>query len=81
MFAEWYKRIQEIYHISLVDRLQGANLTALANDHFRKLTEADFLEFAKNQHITHVLTYKNVVLNFPKVVDTEGYVIYEIKWC
>ena len=79
VFVEWYKRIQDVYHISLADRLQGASLTALTNAHFQKLTETDFLEFAKNQHITHVLTYKNVVLNFPKVADTEGYVIYEIS--
>ncbi len=77
-FAEWYDRIQKVYKISLADRQNGANLTVIANEHFQKLTEADFLQFAKNQHVTHVLIYKNVVLNFEKVADTEGYVIYKL---
>lgn len=79
-FEEWYKRIQNVYKISLADRLKGANLTTLANQHFQELKEADFLNFSKNQGVTHVLTYKNMVLNFPKVVENEKYTIYKILY-
>ncbi|MBL7816411.1 MAG: hypothetical protein JNL70_15430 [Saprospiraceae bacterium] len=77
-FQEWYDRIQKVYKISLADRLNGADLTALANQHFQNLKETDFLEFANNQHITHVLTFKNVLLTFPKIAENDKYVIYEI---
>lgn len=79
-FSEWYKRIQNVYKISLADRLKGANLTALANQHFQELKESDFLNFAKNQGVTHVLTYRNVVLNFKKVIENEKYTIYQILY-
>lgn len=79
-FVEWYKRIQDVYKISLADRLKGANLTTLANQHFQDLKESDFLNFAKNQHVTHVLTYRNVVLNFPKIVENEKYVVFKIPY-
>jgi hypothetical protein len=78
-FVEWYDRIQKVYKISLADRQNGVDLTVLGNHHFRQLTEADFLQFAKNQHITHVLIYKNVVLNFEKIAENEQYVIYNLQ--
>jgi hypothetical protein len=86
-FAEWYKRIQEVYKISLSDRLKGANLTVLANYNFQHLTAADFIKLRENQHITHVLTYKNVPFlsvskkgenDFQRVVENDKYVIYKI---
>ncbi len=86
-FAEWYKRIQEVYKISLSDRLKGANLMVLANHNFQNLTATDFIKFHENQHITHVLTYKNVSLvhlskneenDFQRVVENDKYVIYKI---
>jgi hypothetical protein len=88
-FVEWYARIQKVYKISLADRLNGANLTALANQHFKEMTEADFLQFAKNQHVTHILTYKNVSFmnvsqngnkDFQKVAENEQYAIYKIPY-
>ena len=79
-FAEWYARIQKIYNISLADRRAGVeNLTELANAHFQELTENDFLKLADSQHITHVLTFKNHVLNFPKIAENSKYVIYKIE--
>lgn len=69
-----------MYKISLADRLKGANLTALANQHFQELKESDFLNFAKNQGVTHVLTYRNVVLNFKKVIENDKYTIYQILY-
>ena len=78
VFVEWYKRIQKVYNISLSDRLKGANLTELANQNFQKWREEDLLEMSVNQHITHILTNKNVVLNFPKIAENDKYVVYEI---
>jgi hypothetical protein len=78
-FSEWYKRIQNVYKISLDDRLKNADLPFLANENFKQLKENDFLQFAQNQGITHVLTFKNCVLNFPKIWANDVYVIYEIR--
>lgn len=75
-FVEWYKRIQQVYKISLEDRLKGSNLTQLANYHFQELRTEDFKEFAKNQHITHIVTYKNVDLKFKRIAENDKYVIY-----
>lgn len=77
-FVAWYERIQKLYKISLTDRLNGSNLTALANYHFQELKEQDFIDFAKNQHITHVLIHKSTVLNFQKIAENEAYVIYQL---
>ena len=77
-FVEWYNRIQQVYKISLEDRLKGHHLTELANQHFSTLTEKDFREFAKNQHITHVLVFKNTILSFKKIVENDKYVIYKL---
>ena len=77
-FVEWYNRIQQVYKISLEDRLKGYHLTELANQHFSALTVGDFREFAKNQHITHILAFKNVVLPFQKMGENEKYVIYKL---
>ena len=78
-FSEWYDRIQKVYHINLDDRRRNADLPYVANENFKRLTENDFIQFAKNQDITHVLTFKTVVLNLPKIAENEAYVIYEIR--
>lgn len=78
-FAEWYDRIQKVYHISLDDRRRNADLPFLANENFKRLTENELMQFAKNQGITHILTIKTVALNFPKIGENDGFVIYEIK--
>ncbi len=77
-FVEWYNRIQQVYKISLADRLKGEPLTYLANYHFQQLTTDDFKQFAKNQHITHIVTYKNVVLKFKRIAENDKYVIYSL---
>ena len=77
-FVEWYNRIQQVYKISLEDRLKGHHLTELANQHFSTLTEQDFKAFAKNKHITHVLVFKNTILSFKKIVENDKYVIYKL---
>ncbi len=77
-FVEWYARIQQVYKISLADRLKGEPLTYLANYHFQELRTQDFKEFAKNQHITHIVTYKNVGLKFKRIAENEKYVIYRL---
>ncbi len=79
VFGEWYKRIQNVYKISLDDRLRNADLPYLANENFKQLKENDFLQFAQNQGITHVLTFKNCVLNFPKIGENEAYILYKIQ--
>lgn len=78
-FAEWYDRIQKVYHITLEDRHRHADLPYLAGLNFQQLKENDFLQFAQNQGITHILTFKNHVLNFPKIGENEGYIIYQIR--
>jgi hypothetical protein len=77
-FAEWYKRIQNVYAINLDDRLRNADLPFLANENYKRLKENDFLQFAKNQGVTHVLTFKECVLNFPKIAENELFVIYKM---
>jgi hypothetical protein len=78
-FGEWYNRIQIIYNININDRRQGRDLPEVANAHFKNLKESDFIQLANNQGITHILTYKSCVLNFPKVVENDVYVVYEIS--
>ncbi|MDZ7879406.1 MAG: DUF6798 domain-containing protein [Saprospiraceae bacterium] len=46
-FAEWYKRVQNVYAINLEDRLRNADLPFLANENYKRLKENDFLQFAK----------------------------------
>jgi hypothetical protein len=77
--SEWYKRIQNVYRINLDDRFRNADLPYVANENFKQLKENDFLQFAKNQGITHVLTFKNCILNFPKIAENELYIIYKIQ--
>jgi hypothetical protein len=78
-FANWYARIREIYKINLADRRAGADLPALANTHFSQLTETDFLALKEKTKVTHILSYKNRVLQFPKLAENSTYVIYQIK--
>jgi hypothetical protein len=78
-FSEWYDRIQKVYKINLDDRLRQADLPYLANLNFSNLKGADFIQFNKNQGITHILTVKTHVLSFPKIAENDVYVIYEIR--
>jgi hypothetical protein len=78
-FAEWYKRIQNVYKISLDDRLRNADLPFLANANFKELKENDFLQFAQNQGVTHILAYKSMLLNFPRIAENDAYIIYQIR--
>lgn len=77
-FVEWYNRIQQVYKISLENRLKGENLTFLANYNFQALRTEDFKQLAKNQHITHIVTYKNVDLKFKRIAENDVYVIYKL---
>jgi hypothetical protein len=78
-FSEWYKRIQNVYKISLDDRLRNTDLPYLANENFKQLKENDFSQLAQNQGITHVVTFKNCVLNFPKIWKNDVYILYKIS--
>jgi hypothetical protein len=76
--ATWYDRIRAVYHIDLSDRRAGKDLVMTANTHFFALRETDFLAL-KNQGVTHILTLKTHVLDFPIVVENEVYRVYEIS--
>ncbi len=78
-FAEWYSRIQQVYHINLDNRRNNADLTYLANLNFQNLPKGEFSHWAAHSGVTHIITYKNHVLDFPKIGENEAYVIYEIK--
>jgi hypothetical protein len=77
--SEWYNRIQNVYKINLDDRLRNADLPYLANENFKQLKENDFLQFAQNQGITHIITFKNCVLNFQKIAENEDYALYKVR--
>ena len=78
-FAEWYSRIQQVYHINLDNRRNNTDLPHLANLNYQNLPKGEFSHWAAHSGVTHIITYKNHVLDFPKIGENEGYVIYEIK--
>ena len=78
-FAEWYSRIQQVYHINLDSRRNNADLPYLANLNFQNLPKGEFSLWAAHSGVTHIITYKNHVLNFPKIGENKVFVIYEIK--
>jgi hypothetical protein len=78
-FAEWYSRIQQVYHINLDNRRNNTDLLYLANLNYLQLGEGEFRLWAAHSGVTHIITYKNHVLNFQKIGENEVFVIYLIK--
>lgn len=77
-FSEWYERIRKLYKIDLSDRRAGVDLVKKATENFEKISQNDLIEWHKKEKITHILTKKTVIYNFPKVAENADYVVYKI---
>jgi hypothetical protein len=75
---DWKKRITQLYNINLAQRKAGGNMIQLADTHFFSLRETDFLNL-RDLGVTHILTQKTHVLNFPLLIENELYKIYVLK--
>lgn len=78
-FAEWYSRIKQVYHVSLDNRRNNADLPYLANLNYQQLPRGEFALWAAHNGVTHIITYKNHALDYPKIGENDVYVIYQIK--
>jgi hypothetical protein len=77
-FVEWYGRMFLVYQLSVSNRIEKADLNFVGNTNFRNMDAERIKNLAKTTGVTHILTFKDAVLSFPKVGENEKYVIYKI---
>jgi hypothetical protein len=76
---EWYHRIEKLYRTNWATRDLAKTVIQQMNDNFYHLQTADFQKLHHEDGVTHILTKKTHLLNFPKTLENEEFVIYEIK--
>lgn len=78
MVMEWYKRINEVYGVSIGDRKKGFELTEKANNNFKNLSE-NSLRKLKNEGVTHLLTFAPAKVHFGKLIlKNKSYAVYQL---
>lgn len=78
MVKEWYRRINEVYGVSVADRKLGFELTAKADNNFRHLN-LNKLEKLKSEGVTHILTFASVsISNSKPILKNKSYAVYQL---
>jgi hypothetical protein len=76
-FAEWYKRVSDVYGLTIENRDINISAFEQADAYFLRQKEAFFLAL-KAKGVTHILTKKNHHLQFPQVLANDDFIVYLI---
>ena len=77
--ADWYQRIDDVYGVDVDSREVGLELFDLADENYRNLSEIDIKNLREKYGITHFITFKNHLLNFPQIIKNEAFIVYFIE--
>ncbi len=75
--AAWYERVQKGYGVDFKDYHNKLNINDLAKQHWLSKSTDDFLQL-KKEGVTHILTFKNHLLNLPIVIENKDWIIYKM---
>ncbi|NNF02753.1 MAG: hypothetical protein HKN22_08710 [Bacteroidia bacterium] len=76
-FAQtWYKRINEVYGLSLTDG-GGFGMKQKADKNYKTMSDKD-IPFLSKHGITHLLTFRDHKLNAPVIAENSDYIVYKL---
>jgi hypothetical protein len=75
----WWTRLEEVYHLDAYTSPPGYNTCAFADQQFQLWDSNSLLDFQKTSGVTHILTYREHLLDFPVVAGNATYIIYAIE--
>jgi hypothetical protein len=77
--AEWYRRIQLVYYVSVKEAGKGFRLEHDANDYFFNGLQAEDLAVLKREGVTHILTRKEFPVSGGTLILWNGtYAVYQL---
>ncbi|MFN6947037.1 MAG: DUF6798 domain-containing protein [Cytophagaceae bacterium] len=74
----WYSRIQQVYGISTENEKKGFHLELPAYAHFMRMDQQT-LEELKTSGVTHILTYREHMLDLEIIAENYAYKVYKLK--